>query len=331
MCTLKKETQGLDHRTIKMNFTLHNTIVTCNVLGLSHFTLTKLPSHGMRINHFFLIALDCLLMIMTAFLNAVAILTIQKSSQLKEKPCYFIILLQSFIDLICSLAAMPIFLVFLLNTIKGTVNCVLNTASLLSLLYTVGFSNVNLFALTWERHISILYPYDYNTKVTKTKLFVGVSAVGVIDCVAKTAAFIVDNGLVVKYNMAKIAVLFCYLFFVYMRIYFVVRKIKMSTWKLSDSNDTSKRTKTKLLLKEIKIAKSCFIVAVFFFLLYIIPASLLNIITPYSDRIDQLVVIMWITVLAFSNSSVNSIVFFWSRKMLRKEATKLFCKKNLTN
>ena len=118
------------------------------------------------------IMFNSILLVATALLNGLAIVTIFKSSYLMGKPCYFIILLQSTVDLICSLLAMPLFLVHLVLAIYGMVNCVVFVISMFALYFTLGVSNITLLALTWERYVAILHPLEYGSKVSKKKLMV---------------------------------------------------------------------------------------------------------------------------------------------------------------
>ena len=313
----------LNHCSVKMNSTLRDVFVTCNSIGVRYYTFTKIVSKKIFANQISLVVFNSILAVVTALLNALAILTIQKSSHLKEKPCYFIILLQSSIDLICSLVGMPIFLVSLANAIIENLNCSVNSLAILFLLYSVGYSNINLFTLTWERYIAILHPYGYKTKVTKTKLFIGVSITGLVDFLMKIGLLILTRGVIIRYTLTKVFALFCYVCFAYTRIYLVVRNLRKKELKPSDyNNNESKRKKTKLLLQEVKTAKSCFMVVLCFFLLHIIPGILINMISSNWKRIDQLPMIMWNISFAYCNSSFNSLIFFWSRLMLRKEAIK---------
>ena len=55
------------------------------------------------------------LLFSTVFLNAIAVITIQKTPQLKNKFCYFTILLQSSVDLGLACFAIPITILYLLS------------------------------------------------------------------------------------------------------------------------------------------------------------------------------------------------------------------------
>ena len=144
--------------------------MSCNILANTHFVITKLPSEKFVINSIVAITFNGLLMIPTIFLNAVAMITILKSSQLKSKPCYFIILAQSVIDLAVGAFGIPLLIFFLASGIGGITNCIAASLALRSTLLPSTLSCVTLSAMTLERYIAILHPYSYKTLVTKKRL-----------------------------------------------------------------------------------------------------------------------------------------------------------------
>lgn len=73
-------------------------LMSCQILGTTHFFATKLLPEKFIINRIFVIAFNGIMIIPTLLLNGVAVITIFKSSQLSSKPCYFVILLQSVFD-----------------------------------------------------------------------------------------------------------------------------------------------------------------------------------------------------------------------------------------
>ena len=135
--------------------------------------LKKMPSERFYISQVFVIMFNSVLLVATVFLNGLAIVTIFKSSYLMGKPCYFIVFLQSIVDLMCSLLAMPLFLVHLINVIHGMVDCVVYVITMFATYFTLGLSSVNLLALTWERYVALLHPLHYGSIVTRKKLMVG--------------------------------------------------------------------------------------------------------------------------------------------------------------
>jgi hypothetical protein len=92
---------------------------SCQILGTTHFVIEKLSSEKLLINHIFAIAVNGILIIPTLLLNAVAVITIFKSSLLNNKSCYFIILVQSVLDLAIGVLGIPLFIFFLASAIGG--------------------------------------------------------------------------------------------------------------------------------------------------------------------------------------------------------------------
>ena len=75
------------------------------------------------VSHVLAVSMNGIFFFPTILLNAVSIITILKSSELKSKPCYLIILVQSVIDLTVGVFGIPSFLVYLVQGITGTSNC----------------------------------------------------------------------------------------------------------------------------------------------------------------------------------------------------------------
>ena len=90
----------------------------------------------------------------------------------------------------------------------------------------------------------------------------------------------------------------------------------------SNKTSSNKRSEQEILMK-LKLAKSCFIVVLFSFISYVIPASFI----PLDlDEFDRIVVDGWCSILVISNSTVDCLIFFWKNKILRNEAKKVFKK-----
>jgi hypothetical protein len=95
--------------------------ITCHFMGsTNHF----LPASFEKflVSHTLAACVNRIFIIPTILLNAISIITIFKSSQLNSKPCYFIILVQSVIDLAVGVLGIPLFLVFLVQGLTGTSN-----------------------------------------------------------------------------------------------------------------------------------------------------------------------------------------------------------------
>ena len=293
--------------------------ISCEILGKSNFVIIKLPSEKYVINYILAITFNGILLLPTVLLNAVAILTILRSSQLNSKPCYFIILVQSVIDLAVGIFSIPLLIFFLASGIGGTTNCVAATLALkLTSLPTI-ISSIALSALTLERYVAILHPYAYSTQVTNKRLLIFVG------CGAAAAIFL---DILSLYNprlhhicvMSVAMAIFIFTAFAYTRIYLVVKRLSRSPNTPHDPAAVENKTKTKVLLGEIKYAKSCFMVVVCYAVLCLLPGAIT---LPFHSALAQYkrqAIVVWIYTLAFLNSSVNSLIFFWTKTTLRNKA-----------
>jgi hypothetical protein len=292
--------------------------ISCQILGTTHFAITKLSSEKLLINHIFAIAVNGILIIPTILLNATAIITILKSSQLNSKPCYFIILVQSVIDLAVGVLGIPIFIFFMASGIGGISTCLATTLALRSTILPVGASTNTLCAMTLERYIAILHPFAYSTQVTNKRLLIGVGCCTAVEWSVIILSFAI-HWLFEIYAMVAQALSFFFIAFVYTRIYLVVRKLAQSRNKSHEGNLTS----MKLFLREIKQAKSCFIVVICFCVLGFLPTTIAVPFFPSFDQFEELAIKIWIMTLGLCNSSFNSVIFFWTKRMLKKEAVKM--------
>ena len=292
----------------------------CQIFGDENFVITKLPSQTFFINHTFAIVFNSILTIITVLLNGVAIVAILKSSQLYKKPCYFIILLQSVFDFAVGILGIPLFVVFLVNGI-GLSNCVAARLALRSTMIPIGISSITLSAMTMERYIAIIHPYAYTTQVTRKRLLIYVVS-GVILTFGVIILSFNKKDLMMIFAAVKSTVILFFIALAYIRIYSIIKKSQRSRNKLHDEVSKQNVSKWKLFIREIKMAKSCLIYVVCFFVLCFLPGAIVIPFHAIVDEYEFLAIKIWVFSLAFLNSSVNSVVFFWTKTMLRREAVK---------
>ena len=295
---------------------------SCEILGKTHFVITKFPSEKFVISHIFAIIFNSILIIPTIFLNAVAITTILKSSQLKSKPCYFIILVQSVIDLVVGILGIPLFIVFLSSGLGGIKNCYVANLAFRSAIIPIGISTITLSAMILERYIAILHPYAYRTQVTIKRLLIFVGS-GIV--VASGVVIVaLRNPRLFGFCAAAIEMsIFVFAAFSHRKIYLVVKRLARSPNRPHDPAAEEKLTKMKVLLQEIKQAKSCFIVVICFGVFCFFPAAIAVSFFRSLDKFQWLAITVWVYTLGQVNSSVNSLIFFWTKTMLRNEAVKM--------
>ena len=291
-------------------------IISCHIFGGTHVFLRKFPSDELLVNHIVTIAVNIILIIPTILLNAVSIITIVKSSQLKNKLCYFIILLQSVTDLAVGVFGIPLFLIFLVTGMGKISNCFVATLAYRSSVLPIGVSILTLSALTMERYIAVLHPYS--TQVTRRRILLYVCS-GVVVMFLVAILSLAIEGLIKRFTIVLATLFFTFAAFVYARIYLVVRKLARP----SDATAVNNLARQKMFIREIKQAQKCFNVVICFFVLCFLPVIVTISVATHVDKYELQAIQNWATTLSISNSSVNSIIFFWTKTMLRKEAAKM--------
>ena len=263
-----------------------------------------------------LIVSNIILVFSTLFLNPLSITAIRKSSQLKNKLCYFVILIQASVDFSFGVISIPAFVVFVALPLLGIENCFLVIALLQTTLIVPVISLVTLFSMTLERYIGVLYPYSYQTFLTKRRILILVCVESLI-CVAITTASIFVEWSLKYVRVVYVTANFLFIFFAYTRIYIVVRRLHRSEARPVDMEEQN--NKKKRLLREVKHAKSCFMVVVYF-VLSSMPSALSSIFINPNNLHRTAMMVFWGTTLTNLNLSFNSLIFFWTKTVLRKEA-----------
>lgn len=98
--------------------------IPCHVFGTMYSFVNVKNQSKLYIHLIFVFVFNCILSVPTILLNAVSIIAILKSHRLKSMPCYFIIYVQSIIDLAVGILAIPLFLFFITSEIWQLSSCV---------------------------------------------------------------------------------------------------------------------------------------------------------------------------------------------------------------
>ena len=117
-----------------MNQSLKGHLTSCNILGKKTVPVTGFESSQYEINCIFNIVFLGVLIVSTVLLNALAVITIWKRTQLRKRLCYFVILVQSLADLTVGCAAMPVILFYLLVPFINVDICIAITLAISTVL-----------------------------------------------------------------------------------------------------------------------------------------------------------------------------------------------------
>jgi hypothetical protein len=307
-----------------MNFTSDQYVKRCSILEGTSVSIIQFPSNAYVINQIIVCFLNCLLSVATVLLNGIAILTIYKCFHLKEKICYFLIYLQSMVDLITGAVSIPLFTFVLASELVGTANCVVNFIISTVAFIPMGLSLAMLCALSFERYMGVLHPLVHRTQVTKNRLL-GYLCFVTLGILIMMLMSLVYETLYYVFASVNICVSLILITFVYTRIFLAARRrFRLENRPghgLVEVNPTEIKKKQQFI-KEFKLAKSCFLVIITFLLCFM-PAFIISIlsVTVSPEMVPRFRLLQsWSITLALFNHSINSIIFFWTRPLLKREA-----------
>ena len=306
-----------------MNHSKENVAVfiICNVSKLSLKVLNQFPNKIYERTQLGMIVFNCILLFSTISLNGVAVITIRNSSQLRSKMSYFVILLQSIVDLGVGFLGIPLFVYGLTAPFLSEVNCIPVVLTTRASYLPLGLSIATLSAMAMERYVGVLHPFHYKTKVTKKRILTYVCGNGVI--LLLVLAFSPRNSAPMRfYVRGSIAAFFLFTLFAYTRIYLVIRKLIRSEKRPAGDGDGDGNEVRRQIKREIRRARSCFLVIFCFFIL-LTPFALYPSLRMLSSSTYSGLFFNGGFTLIILNSSVNSVIFFWTKTLLGKEALKI--------
>ena len=111
--------------------------------------------------------------------------------------------------------------------------------------------------------------------------------------------------------------------FVYTKIVFALKKLK-HPGRVGDIGMRNSQNRLNFV-KKLKLVKSCFLVLACFLLCFL-AAIVILLFQPYVERSGYSVLKIWAGTAMTLNSSLNSVIFFWTRPLLRNEAFKVLKK-----
>ena len=275
------------------------------------------------INALLVCLLNVTFMIAGIFLNTVVIISLRRSSRLRKKLCYFMILPLSCFDLAVVAINHPIIVcrtILLSMDAYASEESELMTAWKAIVGNLTGFSISALLILSVERFLALRYPFFHQTAVTKRRLLLFLGFF-VLVTVSLSSSLFFDGSIFVKIVIAFV------LFFLFLFIYlnyniFIVAKSKgkgSSTYTPNDHQETKGR---ELNLKQIS---TCSLV-VGCFLICFSPVILFSVLRLTSDVLSynrpSLVFRIWSSTFLTMNSTFNCLIFFWRNSVLRLEGMK---------
>ena len=293
-------------------------LAICKIAEVSLTIIHRFPNKKYEYNRIGMLFINCILLFSTISLNGISIIAMRKSPQLRKNVCHFIILLQSILDFGVGVVSIPLFIYYLIFPFLRTANCIVIILALRASYLPLGLSIATLSAMSMERYIGVLHPFQYKTQVTKKRILTYVCGNGFV--LLLVLAYSLRNALpMVIYIRGSIFACFVFIGFVYTRIFLVIRKLIRSEGRTT-CKGAGKQIKKRI--RESRHVRSCFLVAICFFL-FLLPLALASVFFP-AHSFDFRVYFNWAFTSIILNSSINSVIFFWTKTLLRKEALKTF-------
>ena len=120
----------------------------------------------------FLCAMNICFTLTGTILNSLVIIIFWKSSQLRKKLCYLMIIVLSCVDVLSTVAYHPLLVIFLIIILTGhsdnLMQTILTYGRITSMFY--GFSLITLFVMSLERYLSTAFPIFHRKAVTRNRL-----------------------------------------------------------------------------------------------------------------------------------------------------------------
>ena len=230
------------------------------------------------------------------------------------------VLVQSVVDLGVGILGIPLFIYCLLSPFLDSVDCTFIILALRSTIIPCGLSIITLSAMTIERYIGVLHPYSYKTQVTRKRILAFICGGGIV-VTSLVAASARDRGIISTFSAVAIPMFFLLTGFVYTRIYLAIRKLVRSEKRPGCESDVNENCRKRKFFRECRHAKSCFLVVICFGI-FLLPITLSPLLFKI-DGIEYKEYFFWCYTLVVLNSSVNSVIFFWTKTLLRQEAIRI--------
>ena len=302
-----------------------NFIKHCTFLNEHFDVITYFPGDKKvyLISHVLLCIVNSTMIFPALVLNCLSAMTILKNSQLKEKACYFLIEVQSLVDAAIGIFAQPLIVFAIASEIYGSPTC---TAHFLVFKLTYFFTSLSVIALcamTLERYLGIFHPLFHRSNLTNTRLLLGMSCGTLWPLISLTLSTIYPKFYRITSSIA-IALFLPLVACVYTKIWLSMRSrrqmIARGVHCITQPSNINDRQKTE---KEMKMAKSCFLVVVCS-VVCLLPISF-NATYQTLDIFRSRVGYLWSLTFLMSNSILNSLIFFWRNPLLVKCALSLKC------
>lgn len=313
-----------------MNTTTEKVFKFCGTENSPTFIILVFPSNQYILNQMLVCVVNFVLVIPAILLNGIYVITVLRSHLLRGKICYFLIGIQSVADLLVAGLTIPSFTYLIYSEINGNSSCttlfVLTTIGLIP----GGLSLASLCAITFERYMGVIRPIFHLNYLTKKVFIIYMIVSTVILSIgvpyASRFVLVYYTGMVIVIGISLLVNAAAYI-----KIFVAVgQRIQPDNSihereRLEKKSGRTRLNKRKNILLESKLARSCAFVVILFYICYF-PGLVASLYFVDTNKLIYRVVHSWYVTNFALNCSLNSIVFFWKRPILRKETIRVFQK-----
>ena len=293
----------------------------CSIFGEFFEVLDGFHSDVYLVNHIVACVVNVIIQIATVSLNGITVFTFWRSSRLKEKVAFYLIMVQSLLDLGVGIVAGSVVTSFIASEIRGRASCVcyylIGRMILLSTILSTCISSV----MCIERYMGVVHPIVHRNKVTKKLLSKCIACISVL-CVIMLGVSFYKKLIFLMFSRAVIMICVLIAACTHIRIVFAVILSRKGAYGETGpnplSNPSQQNVKRRQFLKELKLSKACFLVVVCYIVCYI-PISFLGGFIVLRHYYDQAVYRTWAVTFVMLESSLNSVIFVWKNRVLRHE------------
>ena len=262
----------------------------------------------------FLCVVNAIFTFFGIILNTLMIASFWKSPQLRKKLCHFMIMVLSCFDLVAVITNHPGALLHLISWLTEDYDLLLKMGMYL-FFSTVfhGFSFLVLLLMSIERYLGAYYPIFHRRSVTRHRLLTLIAILFFFHTVLLVISindFIITETV---HMMIFMIATFPPFVFINLKLFKISRELRQK--------NAMSRGKRTINLKSIS---TCLLAVVACFALWSIPLIVFIIFTTtQNESTNAMLSYIWATTTISTNSTFNTLIFFWKNKVLRNEGIKI--------
>ena len=295
-------------------------IISCAGDGGQKF-VHKFPSQFTFVNHVTACFFSVLIMSTTITLNSLTFATFWSSPGMRKSISLFLVMILSAVDVVGGLVSNSLFTIRLASEIFGTTKCWMVFTQTRSSMAIIATSLATVTTVNIERYIGVVHPMYHRTMLQKRTLLKFLMLSWIVCTIILGLSFY-RYTILVGFTTVNVWVFMLSTLFAYTSIGIKVIISERQRKKLSppSGNDQHlRKEKLQGFLKELKFVKSCFMV-VNCYVLCFTPVTIFLGVKHYglSDS-NFAIAVAWCLNFAQLSGTLNSFIFFWRSKKLRRE------------